>query len=135
METGPLPELSCQLSWLMSNSRASAAFESPSETRRRNSAAHARVSEMASCRCTSLPALRSQFAHADARGSAPVKVKSSPHKDDMDAPLRQTQHHSPQVIEVAGFSGYSLLRALLFLRALATGVPDTAFTLFGMCAV
>jgi hypothetical protein len=76
-------------------------------------------------RCTSLPALRSQFAHADARGSAPVKVKSSPHKDDMDAPLRQTQHHSPRIIEVAGGSGYSLLRALLFLRALATGVPDT----------
>jgi hypothetical protein len=24
------------------------------------------------------------------------------HKDDMDAPLRQTQHYSPQVIEVAG---------------------------------
>ncbi len=24
------------------------------------------------------------------------------HKDDMDAPLRQTQHDSPQVLEVAG---------------------------------
>jgi hypothetical protein len=24
------------------------------------------------------------------------------HKDDMDAPLRQTQHDSPQVIKVAG---------------------------------
>ena len=67
--------------------------------------------------------------------SSPVKVKFSPHKDDMDAPLRPTQHHSPQVIEVAVCSGYSLLRSLLFLRALATGVPETAFRLFGMSAV
>jgi hypothetical protein len=34
--------------------------------------------------------------------SSPVKGQVFLHKNDMDAPLRQTQHYSPQVIEVAG---------------------------------
>ena len=32
------------------------------------------------------------------------------HKDDMDAPLRQTQHDSPQVIKVAGQPGHRVTK-------------------------
>jgi hypothetical protein len=51
----------------MPNSRASAAFEAPTATRSRNSAARELVTTMAFCRCTSLPFLQSQFPHAGAR--------------------------------------------------------------------
>jgi len=34
--------------------------------------------------------------------SSPVEGQVFLYKDDMDAPLRQTQHDSPQVIKVAG---------------------------------
>jgi hypothetical protein len=34
--------------------------------------------------------------------SSPLKVKVFLHKDDMDTPLRETQHYSPQFVELAG---------------------------------